>query len=423
MQKKAEETVRSAPRLWTPLFVLVIFLSFAISAVSQGLNTGITVYVELMGSSSLFAGFLAAVFSAAAAATRLTAGLLVDNRGRMTVLRAGMVCMAIGTLLPVALQDGFGLILGRMLQGIGFSAAATAAATAAADVLSEARLGEGIGFFGLGHALSTSVGPAFGLMLVAMDPAESLFFVLAAAAVCILVLTTLCRYEKDPSSLPETSGYRRRVENAMNDKSFSVDYNRKGSKQEKVSLFEPRALPGAVPMAALSAGFGFNVFFAGAYGADLGLEAVGGFFTCSAIAMIIVRVESNAFMERTLPIKAFAAAVLAAVMSFALLLLAPYLSWSFYIAGFFYGISNGIALPLNQSISVRSTPPERWGAANALYNLTFDVGIGLACVAWGALNDMLGYGASIVCAALCALVSLVLAWVVYPENAKRASLQ
>ena len=61
---------RSRERLWSPLFVIVVAGTLCCFMVGQGLNSGTSVFIAHMGGSAAFAGVLAAVFSAAAAAWR-----------------------------------------------------------------------------------------------------------------------------------------------------------------------------------------------------------------------------------------------------------------------------------------------------------------------------------------------------------------
>jgi predicted MFS family arabinose efflux permease len=186
-------------------------------------------------------------------------------------------------------------------------------------------------------------------------------------------------------------------------------------------IFEPRALPGAVPMLFMSAAFGFAVSFAGLYGESLGIANAGVFYTCSAVSMIVIRFASKPLMEALLPIQTFALAGACGIVAFAMLLASGSNELLFYGAGLFYGVCLGISLPLNQSVAVKNTPPERWGATNALYLLASDIGIGGASVIWGATNDLFGFSFAICCVIGCVLVSYALAWAVYPQSAKRRS--
>ena len=479
MESRNEQQLDRQPtrraRVWTPLFVLTIAITFFAFVAGQGLNMGMSVYVEHLSGTATFAGLLAAVFSASAAVARIVMGPVIDSRGRMVIMVTGSAVLAIGVLLPGLFPNETVLVVSRFIQGVGFASATTAAATAAADVLPNARMAEGIGYYGLGQALATSVGPAFALYLLGTDPAENLFFVMAAIAGVACALSASCRYERHPEMLPEDAAYRERVEaeraraqaaaeapasrtdgtapspsadgtapaydtgapatthgatSVPPSASATGTATAAGSAMPAPStsprglarIFEPRALPGAIPMLFMSSAFGFAVTFAGLYGESLGIGNAGMFYTCSAVSMIAIRLASKPLMDALLPIVTFAIAAVCGLAAFVLLLAAgaaPAGDALFYLAGLFYGVCLGVSLPLNQSVAVANTPPERWGAANALYLLASDAGIGIASIVWGITNDTFGFTFTICCVIACIVISYLLAWVVYPVNAKR----
>lgn len=477
------------------MFILVVLLTFCCFVMGQGLNSGTSVFLARMGYGASLAGTLALVFSASAAVARLVVGPIIDGGHCSRVILVGMVVLLAGTLAPLAGQGVALYAASRVLQGVGFAMATTAASTAAADVLPRARLGEGIGYYGLGQALAMSVGPAFALFLAGTDPATNLYAGLALVAVAGLVVAWFTRYERKPLSLPETSAFRERweceqaakgqaaneqaakeqaakgqaekasaegscAEDARGTASASSDpaappacsasdaasadnaalggtptaptadsavgsaptdsgYSAPtvgAARKARFSLFEPRALPGAIPMTILCPTFGFGIFFAGLYGTQIGVANASLFYTISAVSMILVRLRSSSFMDRVVPIKTFTVAVVCGLVCFALLYFAAVSDVVFYAAGIFYGVCLGISLPLNQSVAVKNTPPERWGATNALFLLMNDLGIGLASMLWGFSNDALGFRVTIVLVMCCILASYVAAWACYPKK-------
>ena len=457
-------------RLWTPVFLFVIGVTLCTFLVGQGLNAGTSVYITALGGTATYAGLLATVFSVAAAGARFICGPLVDDRGRRVAMVAGSVVMMAGTAGPIVTGDSELMILWRFLQGIGFSAATTASATAAADVLPRERLGEGIGYFGLGQALAMSIGPALSLFLVSTDPPENLFVGVTLAGALALAFSLLCRYEKDPEKLPVTSAYRvrwerarlrpgqgeealeraeeradagaegaRRAEGARGAESAQRAEGaagaasgsrgaRAGAERPRGTLvsrvIEPRALHGALPALCIVPAVGFVIFFVGLYGTVLGVGNAGLFYTVSAVSMVAVRLKSGAFMDRVPAIKVLTAAVACGIVGFVVLLAAGALEGgareaAFYAAGLPYGLCLGVCQPLNQSIAVKCSPPERWGAANAVFQLAIDVGMGASTVVWGMLNDTLGFSASLVGAIICLLVGYAMAWLAYPPEEKR----
>ena len=427
----------SRERLWSPLFVIVVAGTLCCFMVGQGLNSGTSVFIARMGGSTAFAGVLAAVFSAAAAAARIVCGPLVDRAGRLRVMVGGAALLLAGTLVPAVCSNDAVFVVCRIVQGVGFSAATTASATAAADVLPLSRLGEGIGYYGLGQALAMSVGPALALFLVNTDPAANLYLGLAVIAALGLVLAALCRYERNPSRLPATAAYRRLYEerrelehdeargghDATGPCAARVTDNRQARCAEPEPsarglgrFFELSALPGALPMVVLSPAFGFGIFFVGLYGTSLGVVNPGLFYTLSALSMIAVRLKSKSFMDRVAPLKICTASTACGLAGFLLLLMAGSSDLAYYAAGILYGVCLGVSMPLNQSVAVKNTPAERWGAANALYLLASDVGIGVSSIVWGLVNDAAGFPATICCVMGCILAAWVVAWFSYPST-------
>ena len=473
MEKRASKNDDSrggSPReqLWSTTFVLVVASTLCCFMVGQGLNSSTSVYVALYGGTAAYAGVLAAVFSGAAAVVRLLSGPLIDGRGRRIVMLFGFVVLIVGTVGPLFTHDVAPFVVFRILQGAGFSAVTTASATAAADALPASRMGEGIGYYGLGQALSMSVGPALALALVSTDPPENLFVGVTAIAVVGLSMIFLCRYEKHPEMLPEEAVYRRRLEEGEGEAArtgaaeagkaseggkraeaagtleaarragaaeaaeaaettTSTAQSRMEGRPKRESIasriFEKHALPGTLPMIVLSPAFGFVIFFAGLYGTSLGVGNAGLFYTLSAVSMILVRLKSGAFMDRFAPIVILPVALACGLVAFAMLVAcgtvldgAPVRNAVFNLSGIVYGFCIGIALPLNQSVAVKNTPPERWGAANALFQLANDVGIGGACVIWGIVNDCFGFPVTICCAMCCIAASYFVARAVYPKE-------
>lgn len=362
------------------------------------------------------------VFSLAAAFTRLLVGPVIDGGRCSLVIKVGIVVLVIGTIMTT-LVEGVALItFCRLLQGVGFAAATTAASTAAADVLPAERLGEGIGYHGLGQALAMSVGPAFALFLVGTDPSSNLYVGLALVGVVGFIIALGSGYEKHPERLPETSGYRVRWEKSRNIREAQSANEVREEKQtlrQRFDVFEPRALPGAIPMCVLCPTFGFGIFFVGLYGTTLGYANAGLFYTISAIVMILVRMLSKRFMDTVPAIKTLTVAIVAGLAGYVLLFFAGQGELVFLASGLPYGLALGLSLPLNQSVAVKNTPSERWGAANALFLLFNDLGIGISCAIWGSINDVFGFQVSILLVMVCQILSYIVAWVVYPANQKK----
>lgn len=427
-------------KLFSKVFVLLIVISFFSFMVGQGANTGTTVYLSVTGRTGELAGICAFAFSASAALSRIIAGGFIDSTGRQKVIVFGCALMVLGTFGPVIFNSDPILVIWRILQGIGFASATTAAATSAADVLPFSRLGEGIGYYGLGQAVAMSIGPALAIALIYTDPPENFFLILSLFSLSALLLSLLCRYEKHPDSLPPTSDYRIRWESGQvptaeggdrepcaNGEDARIPENGTPSGSTAFhrmidSVFEPKALPGAIPMMVIALSFAFGIFYMGLFGSDIGTTNSGLFFTLSAFSMIMIRLFGSKMMDSIAPIKLMGFAVLCDLITFALLFLCTSIEidsiteWIFYLAGLPYGMSLGVTLPVNQAISVKLSPPDRWGAANGLYLLCNDIAIGLASALWGITNEVFGYKVTIISIMLIIILSFIVAKVCYPKD-------
>lgn len=427
-------------KLWSPIFVTILAMLLFSFMVGQGVNCGSTVYLERTGGTVALAGIGAMIFSAAAGVMRICCGPLVDNRGRRFTLLIGAVFLLVGTIGPLVQNSGALFILWRALQGIGFSAATTAANTAAADVLPFTRLGEGIGYAGLGQAASMAIGPALALFLVSSNPPENLYYGLIACSILFLLLALICRYEKDPQPLPETSEYRVRWEQERGSQAQLQEQERRAKETDVSatptpsmgflhrlldSIFEPTALRGTAVITFMSAGFTFSVFYMGSFGNSLGVANAGLYYTIMAVVMIGVRLISGRFMDSASPLQLMGVAAGSGIAAFALAigcgmqLFGSLTQPLFYAIGIPFGLFIGLGMPLNQTMAVKLTPPERWGAANALFMLGIDISGAVFSVIWGFLIESQGYPLAFAGCLLLQVIAFVVALIVYPKRGAR----
>lgn len=446
----ANDGVQPLPKLWSPTFIVLIGVTLFAFLASQGLNAGTPAYISITGGTAAYAGFLTAVFSLASIAARLFSGPLVDRTRRLYVMVAGFACLVIGCGLLIMPPSNTMLVIARILQGAGFSLAAVSAATAAADVLPAERLGEGIGYHGLGQALAMAVGPAAALAIVGTDPATNLFLYCTVIACAGLALSLSCRYERHPESLPATSAFRRRAEQrkravetlaaptskdaantqAARSASEGTAILREGEKPAACApakrfsvkrllliIFEPKALHGALPIFFITPAFGFVITFMSLYGLSIGVQNAGIYFTLTAASMIIVRLFSRFYMDRISAFAIFSSACVCGLVAFSLLIVAPYCTPLYYAAGLVYGIFLGVTMPAAQSVVVRCSPPDRWGAANSLNMLMLDLGFGLGAIVWGAVIDAAGYQVAMGCIMVLIVAAIIMAKLSFPKDA------
>lgn len=114
-----------------------------------------------------------------------------------------------------------------------------------------------------------SIGPAFALYLVGTDPSTNLYVGLALVGFAGLVIALNARYESKWQTLPSSSAYRIKMETRLeldskdgqapssttvttsetinSEKYPEGDQVSKRTLRDSFNIFEPRALPGAIP--------------------------------------------------------------------------------------------------------------------------------------------------------------------------------
>lgn len=415
---------RDRPRLWTGDFTLTLAIAFCAFVSCQALNNGTPLYITRIGGTTGFAGALILDFSIAAAAARLFAGRIIDRAGRKRIMVAGALLLIAGSVLAIPLPGFYPQIVLRALQGIGFACVTTASATAAADVLPTERLGEGIGYYALGQSLGMAFGPAFGIFLCSLVFAESLFVGVAGVGAVLLILVMCCNYEKHVERLPETSEYRvleerrrRLTEEAADGDIGAIEEEVEDADRYRglAALFEKRAFVGALPMIVICLGFAIPVSYTALYAQSLGLSNAGMFFFVGAIAMTASRFLGGRLLDIVPPRILFLMTNLCGIAMF-LVMAFVHTEWMLYIGGFFFGLSMGFAFPLLNSMAVKNTPPERWGAANAMFLLANDMGVGLGASLWGFVADSVGFLPVMLGGAAMFVVGYAIALVVFPHG-------
>ncbi|MBE6428530.1 MAG: MFS transporter [Planctomycetaceae bacterium] len=186
-------------RIWSFVFLDIIALAMLVSVICHALYGALPLYVESIGGSAAFSGLLTAVFALAAGVGRVVTGVVVCRYGCRIVLILGGVLLAAANLVPL-IFPGLGVLLAvRFFQGVGFSQISTGSANASAEVLPKSRLGEGMGYYGLGQSISTVIGPSLGYFLFHYGRKSTwgndvIWYGMVLISLVLIVCAWVCRY-------------------------------------------------------------------------------------------------------------------------------------------------------------------------------------------------------------------------------------
>ena len=389
-------------KLWNKYLIMFMCIGFSASIPMQVYNATLALYVSHLGGSAKVVGSILVVFTVATIISRIISGNYTDTMGRRVVAFVGLLIFAVATFSYTFLPFIAAVFILRGLQGIGYGTSNTAISTAATDVIPPSRMGEGLGYYSLCMSLSTAIGPAIGLALIAGDKFAHAFYFSTAALVMSMIVLFFANHEQK-GCLKQYKEYKAKKNSLAAQENSS---ERMGFWERYV---EKKALPAAITQFFFSFAIGFVVNFLTFYADSYNIETVGWFFTLEAIAMIIARLAFSRFADVLPGLWIMLPSVALSVIGFLLLILAPSNGVLLLVAGVLYGAGAGCMLPFLNAEAVRHVPVHRRGVASSNFYLGLDVGIGVGGFIWGVVIDStIGFVGVIWGAILAMLLALAL---------------
>lgn len=371
------------PRLWTNNFILIMVVNLFVFMSFQMLLPTMPVYIQQLGGSEDIVGLVIGIFTITAVALRPFAGRASDTRGRKIVYFFGLIII-IGSTFAYNLMATVVMVLAlRLVHGVGWGAATTAAGTIAADVIPKSRLGEGMGFYGLTTVISMAVAPIIGLQIIQIWDFNILFY---TSAILVLIAAFFALFIK----------YR------------PVDTPPLGKTNGKYAMYEKEAYKPTALIFLITLTYGSIVSFIALYAAEFKIENIGVFFTAYALTLLI----SRPFFGRLVDSKGYDYAMIPGIISVGLTMIVLFFAQNLYfflIAAILYGIGFGAVQPSLQAMAVYNVSPQRRGAANGTFMSGFDLGIGIGSIIWGITAKAFGYDTMY----LLAIIPVIIAFFLY----------
>jgi MFS family permease len=271
---------------------------------------------------------------------------------------------------------GVGVYVLRVLQGAAFTSFMTSGGTLVVEVVPKERVGQALGLSGASNLVTMAIGPGV---------AEPL--ALAAGWRAVFLLCATCSL----FAMLGTSALREPRRSAARVTRFPRLWER-----PRVALFH----------AALVSGLGFAtvVTFYQPLALTLGMTHVRGLFIGYTAAALGVRVIFGAWLDRVERRRlVLLAAALYALVVFATAGLRP--GWLLPL-GVALGLAQGTLYPVGNALLFESAEPEHRGALMTYFNGTFNLGVVLATLGFGALAGSIGYRPVFVVAGLVTLSAL-----------------
>lgn len=376
--------------LWTKDFLLIFTANLLVFISFYCLLPTLPLFVtDYLGSDVSAVGYIFGFFALAAVIARPLAGFAVDTTGRKIVLFISLFLLVAAIAIYNFATTVLLLFSIRMIHGLCWGFATTAAGTVATDIVPAARRGEGIGYYGLSNTFAMAAGPALGLVIVSHTSFTVLFtgssLLAAAALVCVLAIT----YKETAAKETAAARTQQLVEIRL------------------ATLFETRVLIYAVITFFIAILYSSIISFVTLLGKELGIANPGSYFLAYASTLILSRPYAGKALDSSGPKTIMAIGFAALALSFILLFFTSSY-FGFVASGLCLGVGFGIVQPTTLALAINRVEPLRRGAANGTIFTAFDLGVGLGSILLGLLSEYAGLATMYLICALLVIIPLVL---------------
>jgi MFS family permease len=309
-------------------------------------------------------GIVVGAFALTAVFGRPIGGRLVDARGRRPIVVMGMLLSGTGGAMYFLPLGVFGLVLARLVLGVGDGWVFTGGATWIVDLAPEHRRGQSIGLFGLSIWGGLALGPVLGETIFRAGGYDAVW---AFAAVMPFVGALVARRVPDPH-VPVVA--------------------EAGAPRGPLIPHAVR-LPG-VALALANIGYGTVAGFLVLHLQHRGIAHGAAAFTAFASAVVLTRLLLGSLPDRVGPQVTALGAFVAEAAGLAIIGSAH--TWGVAGAGaVVMGIGFSLLFPSLALIVMNRVGEAGRGAAMGAFTAFFDVGVGLGAPLAGAVAALAGY--------------------------------
>lgn len=383
-------------RLWTKDYICSLISNFFVVFNYYFLLVTLPIYfIEGMEGPKAQTGLIVTMFFISAIAVRPFAGKLIELFGTKLIFLVGLFIYFTATLIYFVADSFLALLLLRFYHGIGWGLVTTSNATIVANIVPNARKGEGMGYFGLSITLGMAVGPLFGLLTI-QEYGYALMFVLSALST---LFATIAGIVITHPPFERSQGAK-----------FSIRIN---------DLFEFSVIP--IGMVGLLIAFVYSavVSFVSVYAIEINLAAISNyFFLVCALGLFISRPFTGRMFDKYGANSVMYPAIVCLAFGFLLLSMTES-ALIFLLAALFVGLGWGTIFPSSQTIAFQVAPAARAGVANATFLFIMDIGIGLGSYIFGLIGAGVGYDSLYFYCALITLFVIVLYYFTHGKVSKK----
>ncbi|NLK88270.1 MAG: MFS transporter [Clostridiaceae bacterium] len=364
---EAEGVDMNSNRLWSRSFVFLITASLVTAMGFNMIYTTVAKYATDIGGSLAIAGVVSGIFSIAALTVRPFAGLAADIFNKKSLCIAASVLIGL-SITGYAFTSSIPLLyFFRILHGVSFGISSTASIALAAVFIPKERLGEGMGYYGIGQVIAAIIGPNAGLYIIERAGFQWLFYITALLSLLSAVLLVFLPYQGEVRQTRVRTG--------------KITFG---------SLIAKEVIVYALIGGMFSFGNGIVSAFLVLLAKERNIPNVGVFFSVGAAVVFILRLFAGRIVDKKgLTLVVNISLVLSAI-SMAFIGAAPTLGM-LIAASVLKSVGQGGGQLSLQAECIRRVDAARVGAAASTFYIGADIGQGFGPVFGGAISHSFNY--------------------------------
>ncbi len=403
------ETSTNKKRLWTKYFIIACFMGLFVSVVQRLLDNTLAIFANDVWDSKSIGGMLTTTFTLGSIIASIFVGRFIDSVGRRITVFIGSGFFALSALLMVVATEPWMFYILRITQGAARAFASIAISAMAADILPKERMGEGMGYYGLGNTLASAFGPSLGLLMISTGDYNFMFLSCMGIYIFLIFLTIFMDYEKKglyvatPTPLAEEE---------------TTEKKRTGLVWR---YLERGAIPAATVELLGNCANAIILVYLTLYATEtLGIADAGWFFTISAVGMVLSRLLTGRIVDRIGALPVLIPGVALSIINY--VLLARFCTGNmpvFLVCGMLYGLTQGSVFPALAAIAVVDSPEDRRGTANSTMMFGRDIGILAASAVIGFVVENTGYQIAFLLSGIVYVIMIIAAILLLNNKARQ----
>jgi MFS family permease len=360
--------MNSNNKLYNRTYLLLTLVNLITAIGFSMIATIVSSYAVSLGAGLTLAGTLAGVFSLSALIIRPFSGVALDilNKRNMCIFSTVMICVS---FLGYAFAPNIPVMLFfRVLHGMSFGISSTATMALVSEYIPKERLGEGLGYFGLGQIVSRICGPYIGIVIKDRFGYENLFKIISILTILAVILLFMVKVEKTVSQSIKKIGAALRFEN----------------------LIVKDCIVYALVSGLFSLGNGITSSFLVLLGEERGIANIAIFFSANAIVLFILRFLVGRFIDRSTLTPIVIMSLVFTGVSMFLIGISTGLPM-ILLAAVLVAIGQGTGQLSLQSACIKKVDAAKIGVATSTYYIGADIGQGLGPMIGGKISELFDY--------------------------------